>query len=68
MEPTTPTFLTVEELAARYRVTETTVHNWRKHGTAPPSFRAGRQIRFPLEGVLAWERENREPTTGGADE
>lgn len=29
MEPTTPTFLTVEELAARYRVTETTVSTLR---------------------------------------
>ena len=64
MEPTT--FLTVDDLAARYRVTETTIHNWRKRGAAPPSLRAGRQIRFPLEGILAWEQENREYSGAGA--
>jgi excisionase family DNA binding protein len=51
-----PEWLTKQQLAARYQVTQTTVDNWRaRHGL--PWFAVGRVVRFRLRDVEAWERE-----------
>jgi predicted DNA-binding transcriptional regulator AlpA len=50
-------FLSVADLAARYQVSEPTVHQWLYKRTAPRSLKIGRYRRFRLSDVLAWEAE-----------
>jgi excisionase family DNA binding protein len=42
----------VPEVAATFKVTNRTVHNWIKNGDIP-SLRVGRTIRIPLDAVNA---------------
>ena len=50
--------LTKKEVAGRWQVSEKTVERrMRKDGL--PYIRIGRQIRFRLSDILAWEKKNR---------
>ena len=48
-------FLTVPELAARWRISDRTVQRLIKRG-ALPHLRIGRQVRLGLDDILAFER------------
>ena len=50
-------YLTVEEVAARYRTSPSTVHAWIYKRTAPPSIRVGKRRLFALRDLVAWEAE-----------
>lgn len=50
-------YLTVREVAERYRTTESTVHGWVYKRTAPPSIRVGKRRLFALSDLLAWEAD-----------
>lgn len=48
-------YLTVEDLAERYRVPVTTVESWNRTGTGPEYRRIGREIRYLPADVADWE-------------
>jgi predicted DNA-binding transcriptional regulator AlpA len=50
-------WLTVEELAARFRVPRKTVHAWNYTRYGPRGVRFGRRILYRESEVLRWERE-----------
>lgn len=56
MQTATDAYLSPAELADRYGVTIKTVYYWNQQKTGPRYIRLGRQIRYPLSGVLAWEQ------------
>lgn len=56
------TLLSVDDLAARYGVSKSTVYQWnwarhrgRRPSAGPPLIRIGRHVRYRLSDVLAWE-------------
>lgn len=51
------TFLSIEELADRYKVPVQTVRVWRMKGKDPKSFKLGRHVRYRLSDVEQWEAE-----------
>jgi hypothetical protein len=51
-----PTFLTVEELAERWRVSTRTLERWRAAGEGPPWVRLKGKVIHPASGVCAYER------------
>lgn len=53
-------FLTVNELADRWRTTPHAVHCLRHRGDAPPATRIGRQLLFAQSDVEAYEKAKRE--------
>jgi hypothetical protein len=55
-------FLTVEELAERWRTTPCGIHNLRHRGTAPIAHRLGRRTLFRLADVEAFEATRRDET------
>jgi predicted DNA-binding transcriptional regulator AlpA len=55
--PTDSPFMTLDELAERYQLPVATVRYWRNHGKGPKAVKIGRYVRYRLEDVLAWERE-----------
>jgi predicted DNA-binding transcriptional regulator AlpA len=50
-------FLTLDELAERYQVPVATVRYWRNRKTGPKAVKIGRYVRYRIEDVLTWERE-----------
>lgn len=50
-----PTYLTVQDLAKRWRTTPQAIYNRRHRRQAPRGFRSGRDVLFPLADVLAFE-------------
>jgi excisionase family DNA binding protein len=52
--------LTIDEVAARLRVSRKTLYNWRAIGTGPNGFRVGRTVRYRRESVERWLREQEE--------
>jgi len=52
-----PTRLTVEELAARWRLKPKTLHNWHLVGKGPTPVKVGRRLLYRLDAIEAWERE-----------
>lgn len=56
-------YLTREELAKEWRVTERTIDLWRKKAGLP-SFKLGRLVRFEREDVEGWKRKNKVYTKG----
>ena len=59
--------LTTAEVSARYRVSRRTLYHWRSIGQAPPAFKVGRHLRWPEDGLWAWERSlASEPNDGAA--
>jgi predicted DNA-binding transcriptional regulator AlpA len=59
-EPNVAEFLSVDELAARYKTDAHTIYNMRYRGDAPPAIKVGRALRFRLEDVEAWELARRD--------
>ena len=49
-------FLTVEELAEMFKVHKNTVYNWVEKGL--PHIKIDRIMRFDLDDVLKWAKEN----------
>jgi hypothetical protein len=50
-----PEVLKVDDLAARWGTTVTNIYTLRSIGECPPAFKVGRQLRFRLTDVVAWE-------------
>jgi len=51
-----PLFLTLEELAERWRVSGRTLERWRAAGEGPPWVRLKGRVIYPAAGVHAYER------------
>lgn len=51
-----PLFLTLEELADRWRVSGRTLERWRAAGEGPPWVRLKGKVIHPVDGVRAYER------------
>lgn len=62
MNKTTPTFLTTEELAKRWKMNANTLRNLRFRGQGPTYFKPtgtpGGRVLYRLEDVEAWEKQN----------
>lgn len=54
---TTTHWFTSEDLADRWNMPLTTVQKWRYEGTGPKGVKFGRRVRYSLEEVERWERE-----------
>ena len=52
-----PARLTVEELAARWRLKPKTLHNWHLVGKGPAPMKVGRRLLYRVDEVEAWEAE-----------
>lgn len=50
-------YLTIDDLAERYRIPVQTVRYWRVRGNGPKAIRIGRFVRYHVDDVLAWERQ-----------
>ena len=48
-------YLTSKEVANRWRLSDQTLANWRHAGKGPPFIRVGSRVRYPMEGINAWE-------------
>ena len=57
---------TPDELAERYRLSPETLAAWRKKGTGPRYFRAGKHARYRESDVLAWDAAQVEKQAAGA--
>ena len=55
--PTLEKHLTIEEVAERYGVTVWTVYRWNSSRTGPRFMKIGRNCRYKLADVVAWENE-----------
>jgi hypothetical protein len=55
-----PTYLTIEEVAERYRGTVSvgTLRNWRAMHVRPAFVRIGKAILYPETELSAWEKRN----------
>lgn len=54
-------YLTAKELAARWRMSEGTLRNWRWKRIGPPFIRPARgKVLYRLKDVQAWERQHTE--------
>jgi predicted DNA-binding transcriptional regulator AlpA len=53
----TPTWLTNKDLAARYKVSEKTIQDWRHRGVGPRGVKIGRHVRYLDDAVREWESE-----------
>ncbi len=50
-------WLTAQELADRLKVAPSTLWHWKLRGYGPPAVRMGGKLRYKLEVVEEWERE-----------
>ena len=53
-------FLSVEDLAARWKRTAAVIYGLRYRGEAPPAIRIGKELRFRLVDVERWEQDRLE--------
>jgi predicted site-specific integrase-resolvase len=53
----TPVWLTAAELADRLKVAQSTLWQWNLRNYGPPAVRIGGKLRYRVEAVEAWERE-----------
>lgn len=53
-------YLTVEEVAERFRTTPATVRFWRNTGVGPKGTRFGRRVLYTPADVEAWEAQLRQ--------
>jgi hypothetical protein len=62
------TFLTPEEVAARYKnaVSTKTLSNWRSAGTGPKFTKVGGKVLYALSDLAAWESERTRSETNPA--
>ena len=63
-EPGTRFYITVAELADRWRLTTRTLERWRAEHYGPPWITIGGSIRYRLDDVLAFEARHRSGPTG----
>lgn len=52
-----PKWLSNEDLGERYNVPLATIRRWRYAGTGPRGVVFGRRVRYSIEEVERWERE-----------
>jgi excisionase family DNA binding protein len=50
-------YLTPDQVAERYQVSEATLKEWRYKGTGPEYIRLGRHVRYPATALERWEQE-----------
>ena len=50
-------WLTAAELANRLRVAQSTLWQWNLRNYGPPAVRIGGKLRYRVEAVEAWEKE-----------
>jgi predicted DNA-binding transcriptional regulator AlpA len=50
-------FLTVPEVAERYRTTESSIYAWIYKRTGPPSIKVGKRRLFALVDLERWEKD-----------
>lgn len=50
-------WMTPDEVAERLRVPRATLYAWRYRGIGPAAVRVGRHLRYRIEAVEQWERE-----------
>jgi Helix-turn-helix domain len=62
------TFLTDEELAARWRISPKTLRNARVTGRLIGHVKIGRSVRYRLSEVIAYELQNSVRSTSGGEE
>lgn len=60
------TYLTIEEVAAEYRVPLSTLRYWRVRGEGPKSFKLGRRVVYLRRDLDAWVQAQYATATGGA--
>lgn len=56
-------FLTTKELAARWKLSNKTLNNWRGKRTGPSFVKVGKSVLYRLDDVLAYEEENLQVST-----
>ena len=54
------TFLTIDDLSERWKRPKAAVYGLRHRREGPPAIRIGRELRFRLTDVEAWENARRE--------
>lgn len=52
-----PVYLSVRELAERYKTFPNTIYDWRKRRIGPPGVHIGNRVLFRLSEVEKWERD-----------
>ena len=57
-------WLSIKDLAERYRLPVGTIRDWRHRGTGPHGARLGGHVRFRLSEVQRWEAEREEADRG----
>ncbi len=62
-EPTA--YLTLAEVAERYRTTERTVRHWRLCGHGPRGVKVGKRVLYPRQEVEQFDRVLRDRAAGG---
>jgi predicted site-specific integrase-resolvase len=50
-------YLTPEQVADRYQLSEATVKEWRYRGTGPAYLRLGKRVRYSVEALEKWEQK-----------
>ena len=50
-------YLTPDQVAEHYQVSEATLKEWRYKGTGPEYVRLGRHVRYPAKALEQWERD-----------
>lgn len=58
-----PSFLTPEELAARWNMPPATLSQWRWNGRGPQYFKIGRHVLYKIEDVHLFEEGRRRSNT-----
>ncbi len=53
-------FLSIQELAKRYRVSTKTIYTMKKHGRLPAPLRVGRSVRWDMNDITEWEKNAKE--------
>lgn len=52
--PTTPIFLTPQQVSESLQISIRTLEDWRLRGYGPPFLPVGKHVRYPLAGFEAW--------------
>jgi hypothetical protein len=57
---------TEQELAARWKISIKTLQDWRFRGFGPKFLKLGKNVRYPISEILAFEEENTVSSTSFA--
>lgn len=60
-----PSMLTLQQLSERLQISRSTLYRHMHAGMLPPALRIGRQVRFRIADVEAWEHGLAESAAGG---